>query len=75
MGYHCHSDSSLDAAETNDEVRLSFRAYDTAIGDCAVVEQVTLDDPLAGRRIVDTATGDEVEPCRPEQPGALGECS
>lgn len=75
VGYHCHMDSSLDAVETGDEIRLSLRTYDAAIGDCADVEQVTLDDPLADRRIVDTATGDEVEPCRPAQPGGPGECS
>jgi hypothetical protein len=74
VGYHCHMDSSLEAEETSEEVRLTFRTYDEPRGDCADFERVELDEPLGQRRLIDTSTGDELTPCRPDPFESLDGC-
>lgn len=64
VGYHCDVDASLDAEETVDEVRLTFRVYGGNRGDCADVEEVELDSPLGDRQVIDASNGETVVPCR-----------
>ena len=64
VGWHCHLDASVNAIETADEVRLSFRVYDRSKGDCADAEQVTLDEPVGNRTIIDDATGKALRAAR-----------
>ena len=74
VGYHCHMDSSLEAEETSEEVRLTFRTYDERRGDCADIERIELDEPLGERRLIDTSTGDELTPRRPDPFESLDGC-
>ncbi len=64
VGYHCDADASVAAVESADEVRLTFRVYGRTGNGCARSEEIQLDKPLGDRRIVDAATGEEVQPCR-----------
>lgn len=74
VGHHCHHDTSVHAEVDPTEERLTFRTYDDAIGDCANVEQVTLDAPLAGRPLVDATTGQDIEPCREDRSDSGAVC-
>lgn len=73
VGYHCELDASVEVEETQDEVRLEFRAYGSTGNDCANSEEVQLVDPLAGRRLIDTSNGAEITPC-PSAAAAVGGC-
>ena len=64
VGYHCDADASVEAEETADEVRLTFRVSGAYRGDCADAEEVKLDAPLAGRRVIDAPHETEIDPCR-----------
>lgn len=63
VGYHCDADASVVADETADQVRLTFRVYGSAAGDCARAEEVRLDAQLAGRQIIDASSGRTIAPC------------
>jgi hypothetical protein len=57
VGWHCHPDASVKATEEGDEVTIELRVSGDYRGDCAEAEQVTLDEPLGARTIIDKTTG------------------
>ncbi len=71
VGWHCHEEADVEVEETEDEVRLRFRA-DSYKGDCADVERANLSSALGDRRIVDLTTGKTVTPCLGRSGGAVG---
>lgn len=68
VGDHCDPGSSLEAEETADEVRLSFRVYGGEGNDCARYEEIELDSPLGDGRMIDASNGEEIVPCRAPLP-------
>jgi len=74
VGYHCDYNASIEAEETDEEVRLTFRVNGGNRGDCADVEELELDAPLEERDLIDTSNGEEITPCRAMSP-AGGPCN
>jgi hypothetical protein len=55
----CNGDPSVTASETADRVALSATGGDTS-DDCLDGAEVTLDEPLGDRVVIDAMTGDQV---------------
>jgi hypothetical protein len=64
VGFHCHRDASVRAAETDSEVRLTLRVYRNSEGDCAASDTVTLEAPIGDRRLIDADTGKALRKAR-----------
>jgi hypothetical protein len=56
----CNADLSADVEETAEEVRIRVHAENDTTDDCADSLQVTLDDALGNRRVIDDRTGEEL---------------
>lgn len=58
-GPHCDDDARLRAAEHGDRIELTFEIRGAHKGDCYEAANVTLQQPMAGRQLVDTQTGEQ----------------
>jgi len=56
----CYPSSDARAKESEQSMELRLSTSGASMGDCLHCEEVTLDEPLGDRPMVDRATGDEI---------------
>jgi len=56
----CHDGPTLEASEDSSTVELRFSVREETGGDCFSCTEVTLEEPLGDRPVIDASTGREV---------------
>ena len=62
----CNADLSADVEETAEEVRIRVYAENDTPDDCADGIQLTLDDALGNRRVINDRTGEQLDVVPPD---------
>ena len=60
----CQASLQIDTDENDERVRIAVRARGGAGGDCAQLFELTLDEPLGDRAVIDAVTEQEVSVSR-----------
>ena len=60
VGTHCHPEARASLTEGADRVVITFETRGELMGDCADGIEITLDEPLGDRIVIDATTGSVV---------------